>query len=427
LQRRFQKIIEVAPAEGISEKVLEEMREASIKLGKASKLISLATIEFLYDPNEEKFYFMECNPRLQVEHTITEEITNIDLVKLQLEVIEGKALPKQESIRKNGVSIQARICAEVPEDDGRTGSGVITNYIIPEGLRLDSGIRACSIITNDFDSLLCKLIVNAENFSQARNKLKSALKDLVITGVPVSSGFLIKLLEYIKSFDTSYISSVGDFQDELELSNITEELYQVAAFFYSYVFSGFIILDKFQNTDPFVRNIRPREFQFLPLIEISLHQFETKKRLQIPSYIPFSKDFAIIRSSSDTFKTLSDGKESVIKLIEYNQSSELYLELSINSYHVLIAPAAPELKEGVTFEGDGVIIAPLPGTVLSILVKEGKEVKSGDVLISFDSMKTEHVLSAPCSGIIELVDVTIGGTIERGQLLIKISTNLKNK
>ncbi len=422
LQRRFQKIIEVAPAEGVPASVLQDMREAAVVLAKGANLVSLATVEFLYYPKEKTFYFMECNPRLQVEHTITEEITGVDLVRLQLDVIEGKHLPSQDSIVCNGVAIQARVCAEVPEDDGRPATGSITHYATPEDVRVDSGIDVSSKVTNDFDSLLCKVIVKGDTFEDTKIKLIRALRTMKLAGVPASTGFLIRLLASFKSFSTCYISSVGEFQKKWTISQHEEMLGSLAAFFYAYVYSGILQ----PTSDPYSKGIRPREFQFLPLLEIVIPQFDTRERVQASAYIPFSKEYAIVRVTNDLFRARSDGQEAYIQLLSATEGIHQGIEAIIEGYQVSIVPAKPEVKDDLVSGNQGDLIAPLPGTVISVSAIEGKKVEKGDALLSFDSMKTEHVLSAPSSGIVKEIRVAPGDTIERGQLLIHLA-NVEEK
>jgi acetyl/propionyl-CoA carboxylase alpha subunit len=416
LQRRFQKIIEAAPAEGIPESVLQHMREAAIQLARAAGLTSLATIEFLYDPEGEKFYFMECNPRLQVEHTVTEEVTGIDLVGLQIEVAEGKRLPPQGSISAKGAAIQARICAEVPEEDSRPVHGTITSAEFPDSVRVDSGVSVCSNVSNDFDSLLCKIIVSDESMHAAKLKLVKALKTMKLTGIPVSIGYLIRVLESFSSFSECSTSCLASFQKRYNPEVHQESLISLASFFYSYVYSGIVM----PTMDPFSKGIRPREFQFLPVLEVTLHQFELKKRVQIPAYIPFSKEYAIMKQGESMFKTYSEGKESLVQLLNIPEEPWQDVEALFDGYHISIAPARPEKNDRSASAYENEISAPLPGTVLSVFVTEGDTVSRGDKIISFDSMKTEHVLSAPVTGIVERVEVSPGNIIERGQILVHI-------
>lgn len=446
LQRRFQKILEVAPAEGIPLQILEEMRESAIALARSAKLSSLATIEFLYDPIGRKYYFMECNPRLQVEHTITEEITGIDLVALQLNVAEGKKLPAQTDIRIQGVAIQARICAEVPEEDGRPVKGKIRFHDISNEIRVDTGVQEDSVVHNDFDSMLAKIIVRAETFQDARLKLVKTLRTMKFAGVPLSSGFLVQLLEAMPSFSETYTSSVASFLNSFKKEAHEEALYSLASFFYSYYYSGIVqhssdvknsagraevdafgarnAFDSYLGLNPFSKGIRPREFQYLPLLEIKIPQYESRKKVLTPAYLPFSKEYAIIRSGEDYFKTFADGKEGGILLLEAGRDSRQEIEILIDAYHVIISPAQPETNEETTQAGSGDLQSPLPGTVTSVYVKVGDYVSKGDRILSFDSMKTEHVLSASGTGIIEKIEVLVGDSIERGQILVHIVSDV---
>jgi acetyl/propionyl-CoA carboxylase alpha subunit len=417
LQRRFQKVIEVAPASGIPSSTLEEMRNAALALARAGKLSNAATMEFLFQPETGAFYFMECNPRLQVEHTVTEEITGVDLVSLQIDIASGGSLEPQESYSMEGVAIQARVCAEVPEDQGRPGEGVITHCEYPEGVRIDSGIANGSVITNDFDSLLLKVIVKEDTEENAKESLITALKNLAITGVPLSTGYLVKILSSITTFDTVSTSSLGTLSKSLLKEDDPEKMFQAGIVLYAYLFSG-----STRSIDPFAKGIRPKEMRTSPLLEARVPQYELKKRLTISPFIPFLRDSAIRRYSDRGFHIILGSDEYYACLISSAEDRNVHMDALVEGYHVEIMPAtlSDESEKSVHSKVEGEILAPLPGTVLSVFVKKGETVEKGQALLSFDSMKTEHVLSAPCQGSIQEVTIKNNEKIERGQLLIRL-------
>jgi acetyl/propionyl-CoA carboxylase alpha subunit len=417
LQRRFQKIIEVAPASGISSQILEKMRNAALALAKAGKLSNAATMEFLYQPDTGAFYFMECNPRLQVEHTVTEEITGVDLVSLQIDLASGGLLKPQECYSTEGVAIQARVCAEVPEDQGRPGEGIISHCEYPEGVRIDSGISNGSVINNDFDSLLLKVIVKEDTEEQAKESLITALKNLAITGVPLSTGYLVKILSSITTFDETSTSSLGILSELILKEDDSEKMFRAGMVLYAYLFSG-----STRSIDPFAKGIRPKEMRNSLLLEAHVPQYEMVKRITISPFIPFLRDSAIRRYSDRGFHILLGSEEYYAFLISSVVDQNIRMDAVIEGYHVEIMPATltEENKKAIHRGLEGDVIAPLPGTVLSLFVKIGETVEKGQALLSFDSMKTEHVLSAPFQGSIQEIQVKNNEKIERGQLLISL-------
>lgn len=204
VQRRHQKLIETAPSINIPQDVLNKMYDASIALGKASNLRNAATVEFLVDANND-FYFLEVNPRIQVEHTITELITGVDIVQNQIFISTGKLLSdpdigieSQESVTKSGFAIQCRVTTEDPQNNFMPDTGEIEAYRMATGfgVRLDAGNGfANAKITPHYDSLLVKLSTHSNSFARAANKMSRSLSEFRIRGVKTNIPFLLKVVE----------------------------------------------------------------------------------------------------------------------------------------------------------------------------------------------------------------------------------------
>ena len=218
IQRRHQKLIEVAPSINIPQETLEKLYSDSIKIGKLSNLISAATVEFLVD-QEGKHYFLEVNPRIQVEHTVTELITGIDIVQSQIHIASGKRLTdkeigisEQSSIFKHGYAIQCRVTTEDPENNFMPDTGTIEAYRIAAGfgVRLDAGNGFVNAkITPHYDSLLVKISTWATSFENAGRKMLRSLSEFRIRGVKTNIPFLENVIssqEFIKgNFDTTFV------------------------------------------------------------------------------------------------------------------------------------------------------------------------------------------------------------------------------
>ncbi|MBM3625256.1 MAG: ATP-grasp domain-containing protein, partial [Alphaproteobacteria bacterium] len=215
LQRRRQKIIEETPAPGLSQSLRARMSEAAVRAARASGYIGAGTIEFLV--GDDHFYFLEMNTRLQVEHPVTEMVSNQDLVEWQLRVACGATLPMtQDDLRLSGCAIEARICAEEPARGFMPSAGDIIHFRAPPRapfLRIDSGVRASDRVTPHYDSLLAKLIVFGENRAQALARLQAALDEVEIVGVATN----LDLLRAISASDTM---ARGDYDTEFVANNI---------------------------------------------------------------------------------------------------------------------------------------------------------------------------------------------------------------
>jgi propionyl-CoA carboxylase alpha chain/3-methylcrotonyl-CoA carboxylase alpha subunit/acetyl-CoA/propionyl-CoA carboxylase biotin carboxyl carrier protein len=197
VQRRFQKIIEEAPSAGLPADLRRRICDAAVMLARAARYRNAGTVEFVLAPNGQ-FFFLEMNTRLQVEHPVTEMITGLDLVALQLAVASGAGLPPQDTIEQRGHAIECRICAEDPEQDFRPATGRIGLLRAPlgEGVRFDSGVREGQVISAAFDSMIAKLVVAAPTRAAAIERMRAALDQLAVLGVTTNSDYLGAVLRH---------------------------------------------------------------------------------------------------------------------------------------------------------------------------------------------------------------------------------------
>ena len=212
VQRRHQKVVEIAPAFNLEPTLRQAMFDDAVKLCRSVGYSNAGTVEFLVDQDTGKHYFMEVNARLQVEHTVTEEVTGVDLVQTQIKVCEGHLLPSlgltQDKISTNGASIQCRVTTEDPARSFQPDTGVLEVYRNGQGMgiRLDGiGFTGCEI-TPDYDSLLCKVISRAGTFTEAVNKLKRSLIEFRIRGVKTNIPFIQNVLNH-PQFATEIVST----------------------------------------------------------------------------------------------------------------------------------------------------------------------------------------------------------------------------
>lgn len=210
IQRKHQKVIEETPSVAVSPQLRKQLGETAVKAAKAAGYYSAGTIEFLLD-QDNKFYFMEMNTRIQVEHPVTEEVTGVDLVKEMIRIADGKPLRyTQDDIKISGHSIECRINAESPENNFIPCPGVIESLHLPggNGIRVDSAIYQGYKIPSCYDSMIAKLIVHGENRQAAIQKLRSALSEFVIEGVKTNVDFQYKLIgeDAFKNGDVNWIN-----------------------------------------------------------------------------------------------------------------------------------------------------------------------------------------------------------------------------
>ncbi len=196
IQRNHQKMIEESPSIALNEELRQKMGEAAVKAAKAANYTNAGTVEFLLE-DSGKFYFMEMNTRIQVEHPVTEWVTGIDLIKAQIRIANGEKLAyKQEDIKITGHAIECRINAENPEKNFRPSPGVITDMYLPggKGVRIDSAIYSGYEVTPYYDSMLAKLIVHAATRNEAITKMRSALGEVIIEGIDTNVDYQYEIL-----------------------------------------------------------------------------------------------------------------------------------------------------------------------------------------------------------------------------------------
>ncbi len=264
VQRKHQKLLEESPSVALDEKLRGKMGQASIDITRAVNYIGVGTVEFLLD-DDKNFYFMEMNTRIQVEHPVTEMVTGIDLVEMQIKVAQDEVLPyKQEDIKLNGWAIECRINAEDVQSGFSPNLGIIDKISLPKGknVRIDSGVEDCSVITPYFDSMIMKLIVHEQTREKAIAATVAALNKLWIKGVKTTIPFCKAVLANCNfkggDFNTSFVEKE---LDQLYYEEPDNEM--LAAFFASLHYANevevqenTVIDEKGRNMDPWVLNKR---------------------------------------------------------------------------------------------------------------------------------------------------------------------------
>ena len=267
IQRKHQKLIEESPSSAISDKLRKEMGDAAIRIAKAVNYCSAGTVEFLLDA-DKKYYFMEMNTRIQVEHPVTEMVTNTDLIELQILVAQNKKLPfKQEDIKLKGWAIECRINAEDVQSSFSPSLGTIHKIVYPrsKNIRIDSGVTDMSIVTPYYDSMIAKLIVYGETREKALSACVNALKKFWIRGIKTTIPFCIQVLNHKKfkkgDFNTMFIEEE---MDRLYYQESSDEM--LAAYVAAFDFAAelendrttFVNFDQGKNISPWVLKKRIR-------------------------------------------------------------------------------------------------------------------------------------------------------------------------
>jgi 3-methylcrotonyl-CoA carboxylase alpha subunit len=429
IQRRYQKIIEEAPAFGLDAALRAEMGAAAVRAARAVGYVGAGTVEFIYQ--DGAFYFMEMNTRLQVEHPVTEMITGFDLVEWQIRVAAGEPLPwRQEALAPRGHAIEARIYAEDPERGFLPASGVLRHLREPpltEGIRLDSGVAEGDRISIHYDPMIAKLIAWGENREQARERLLSALGAFEIGGLKTN----LRLLEAILAHpdfaasppDTSFIARHPELLAPPPAA-LPRPLWAAAA------------LALLERSAARARDVaRRRGDPFSPWAENDGFRIGGREgaHLMLSSGAE-RRAVTLFPEEKGRWRFADEAGESRLVLLAC-EGEDWRVELDGETAHFRIAPEGEGIAvfgrsvEAVITEegagggkaggggGDGRLMAPIPGQVRRVLVEPGARVTAGQTLIVLEAMKMEITLSAPFDGEVESLAAEEGAQVGEGSLL----------
>ncbi len=436
VQRRHQKVLEEAPAPGMTEALRAQMGAAAVAAAKAVNYVGAGTVEFIveqtaYDQAESmKFFFMEMNTRLQVEHPVTEAITGLDLVEWQLRVANGEPLPlQQHQIRISGHAIEARICAENPDNNFLPATGTLQVYSKPQAvsfqrgtIRVDDGVREGDSISPFYDSMVAKLIVHGDTREQALSRLDSALAQTQIVGLNTNVQFL-RYVVRSESFANAKLDTALIQRESAVLFNQDPLGVQAAAA--AVIANALQAEAAAQGADPFSRRdgwqshgITQRRFELAyegqPVRAELLYEREGILSLQVgaaaaaPLQFTASDDGGLwVHFNGARFLTTVHAQGEVRHVFTPQGAARISL-------------LDPLAHAGETAQEGGRLTAPMPGKVVSFAVKVGDPVKAGQALAVMEAMKMEHTIAAPQDGTVEELLYSPGDQVAEGAELLKL-------
>ena len=438
VQRRHQKVLEEAPAPGMTPELRQQMGEAAVAAARAVDYVGAGTVEFIVEQPPAggmQFYFMEMNTRLQVEHPVTEAITGLDLVEWQLRVASGEPLPLgQEALRINGHAIEARICAENPDKNFMPATGRLDVYALPDCVsfersdtlpRVDSGVRQGDAISPFYDSMVAKLIVHGQSREQALARLDAALAQTHIVGLQTNVQFLRHVVgsgSFLRAdLDTALIP-----RESAVLFG--QERVGAALAAAAEIARTLMHEQQGQGTDPFSRvdgwrslgeHVRRFAFEFAgEAVSASLrYARDGSLHLQVAD-TEGELRFAPAASSLPGGIRLQWGAMDVaVHVYRKGELSHVYTAQGATQIIVtdLLAHAGAAQVEG------GRLTAPMPGKVVSFAVVQGQSVKQGQALAVMEAMKMEHTIAAPRDGVVAELMFAPGDQVPEGAELLKLA------
>ena len=419
VQRRHQKIIEEAPAPGLSTQVRSAMAQAAMTAARAVGYVGAGTVEFLVDP-EHNFYFMEMNTRLQVEHPVTELITGVDLVEWQLNVARGERLPAgAERMVPRGAAVEARLYAEDPAHDYLPSVGRITHLEWPAlgpHLRLDTGVDAGDEVSPFYDPMLGKVIAWGESRAEACDLLAEALEKLEIVGVATNRALLASIL----ADDEFQRGGVGT--DFLALRRSKLVFGEPAPEPEDYLLAGLWYAAADAGTGSLWSNTSGWRLGAAAVTRWRFGGTDVRIEMQTPDFYRGSvagRDYRlrVVRRAASLLEVEIDGRIERATLAV----SDACLELFRAGRHVSLRMSRTEDSLQGSDESDsGSLVTPLPGTVVAVHVTVGQSVSRGEPLITLEAMKMEHTVTAPHAGVVERLPFALADRVAAGSVLVEL-------
>jgi 3-methylcrotonyl-CoA carboxylase alpha subunit len=442
VQRRHQKVLEESPAPGMTPALRQKMGEAAVAAAQAVNYVGAGTVEFIveqpggYDqPEAMKFYFMEMNTRLQVEHPVTEAITGEDLVDWQLRVASGLPLPKrQDELRITGHAIEARICAENPDNGFLPATGTLHVYRKPDcasfhvgDVRVDDGVREGDAISPFYDSMIAKLIVHGDTREQALARLDAALAETRIVGLATNVQFL-RLVIASDAFATAKLDTA---LIEREKQHLFHQQRLPKAQAVAAAVAQVLQAERAQETaDPFSRRDGWRSHG------VAERRWDFRQgEAAVPARLRYLHDGALQLA-------VGEGESLAEGLLSWQQAGDGAFDVQFAGQrlraqvHVLgeqchvFAPqgaavlglADPLAHAGEVQSEGGRLTAPMPGKVVSFAVKAGDKVSKGQPLAVMEAMKMEHTIAAPGDGVVAELLYAPGDQVTEGSELLRLES-----
>lgn len=420
IQRRHQKIIEESPAPGLAEEIREKLCAAALAVGRALNYHNAGTVEFILTPTGE-FYFIEVNTRLQVEHPVTEMITGLDLVELQIAIAEGKPLPMtQGEVRRAGHAIEARLYAEDPANDFLPSTGAIEDYHLPDihgGVRIDSGIEKGQEVGIHYDPMLAKVIARGTDRESALRRLRHALSSLSVQGLRTNRGFLLEVLSHPDFAAGGYhVGFIGENMERLAAAGEGREEAAAATVLYLETERAAV---RFPRVPQNYRN-NPYRDPMMKLridgadLEVSWRQAGPEDyRVSVESW---RAEVRVAEHEPGHICLVIDGVYRRFRMTE--AGSRVYVHSIHGDHSVRRLPRYPEAELASGYETAD---SPMPGQVLRVLVEVGQRISAGDPLVVLEAMKMEQTLRAAIDGQVESVLVRAGDVVAPGDILVHIA------
>ncbi|HEY1299208.1 MAG TPA: biotin/lipoyl-containing protein, partial [Stellaceae bacterium] len=428
IQRRYQKIVEEAPAPGLAQQMRQAMAQAAVAAARAVGYVGAGTVEFIVE--RDRFYFMEMNTRLQVEHPVTEAVTGLDLVEWQLRVAAGEKLPLgQDEISAAGHAIEVRLYAEDPDRGFLPQTGTLYGLRLPppETARVDTGVRQGDRVTADYDPMIAKIVVWGENRAAAVGRLHRALTATAVHGLRTNLGLLARVAaapEFVAgAVDTGFIE-----RNRAHLlpppRPAPDEALFAAALNRLATRAEQIVRDANDPHSPWTRNDGWR-LGGTARQDVVFDDGGTTRTVEAEAR---GRGWSLRLGEQGVLAGAETGPNGSLALtldgvrrqvLIFGHDAEISVHIAGEEWRLAeIDPLAARLGED---PAAGRLTAPMPGRVAELLVAPGDKVRRGQRLVVIEAMKMEHAVAAPADGTVERVRYAVGDLVEEGAELVVLT------
>jgi geranyl-CoA carboxylase alpha subunit len=428
VQRRHQKLIEEAPSPAVDAALRQAMGAAAVAAVKAIGYEGAGTLEFLLD-EQGRFYFMEMNTRLQVEHPVTEALTDLDLVAWQLRVAAGEPLPlQQHEIHHQGHAIEVRLCAEDAPRGFLPCSGTVRRWQAPAGLRVEHALCDGAAVPPHYDSMIAKLVAHGPTREDARRRLLRGLHELVALGVTTNQAFLARCLEH-PGFAAGAATTdfIARHQDELlRTDDAARRLTLLLAAWLLRATQGADPADRALHADGQGSAPAPTLTHGLPVgLRLALNGEDHALRLTERS--PGRFELALAGAVHELQAVAVDAHQArciidgvMQRVVFHRDGAQLWLAHDGQAHAVEDRTYAAATRRGET-GGDGRVRAAMNGRVVAVLAAPGEQVQAGQAVLTLEAMKMEHVHHAPLAGVVTALHASAGEQVAAGRVVVEIS------
>jgi propionyl-CoA carboxylase alpha chain len=415
VQRRHQKVVEEAPAPLLPEATRTALHEAARRAAEAVDYRGAGTVEFLYDADADRFFFLEMNTRLQVEHPVTEAVFGVDLVALQLAVAEGRALPGPRPAGAAGPvghAIEVRLYAEDPAADYQPQSGRLTAFEIPaaDGVRVDTGFASGSVVSTHYDAMLAKVIAHAPTREQAARTLAGVLSRARLHGLVTNRDLLVSVLR-----DERFLAgdvSTAFLAEHTATPRPSDPGAPVAA--------ALALAERARAARTVQRRVPVawRNVPSQPQVtafedDVTVAWWGTRDGYVVDGHIVVAAGPTRVTLETDGVRTSYD---VAVTTAAAATTSGAVVDVDHPGGHTRLV-TVPRFVDPADAVASGSLLAPMPGTVVTVAVEAGQQVAAGDVVLVLEAMKMQHTVTAPSAGTVTEMNVRPGAQVASGEVL----------